>query len=182
MLLKAQHPRETTSLSSKDLKRMWTASCNQFRVSPVQLAVAGTKVTCERLLPHIEPAMLKNRVAKPEMLQLSNRNDGRCARWCALVVLLAICSLTLSVATRYSSTERSSNSSTAVLQKHFSREPGRQRLDKNAANWIPPVIVSEVLQSPTPYTRVAPIGFVVAQVFFPSSLFYRPPPSLKSIF
>src|SRR5215469_7766796 len=91
-----------------------------------------------------------------EMLSLTNRRNGRCALWCALVVLMAVCSLAVSVATRYSSPETAPASRVAASRCHSSEDPGRQRLTKDAADWIPPVIISWLMQEPASYPDVAP--------------------------
>jgi hypothetical protein len=115
------------------------------------------------------------------MLSVTNRDNGRCARWCALVVLLAVCSLTISVATRYSSPETVSNPVTKTLQKQSSEEPGRQRLTKNAATWMPPIVVSAVFYIPCQHPKVVSAGRQVPNPAFVSSLYYRPPPSSVSL-
>lgn len=117
---------------------------------------------------------------KQEMLNPMNQKTGRCARWCAVVALLAACALTLSVATRYGSPEDSGISKTHTVSKDAGPDSGRQRLDMNAASWAPPVIDSTVLQSPDPHGRVAPAQPTVLKLFPESSLYNRPPPSLES--
>jgi len=97
--------------------------------------------------------------------------------WCGLVVLLAVCSLTLSVATRYSSPWDGSSGAVKTVRTNSSPEAKRQRLAKNAADWMPPVACFGVLQSPTFYPRVAPAGPPVPSLRFDESLSNRPPPS-----
>lgn len=139
----------------------------------------GTKVTCGRLLPRFQPAMVRTRTSdKQEMLSPTNHETGRCARWCAGVVLLAVCALTISVATRYGSPESADLLSTHTVHKHSAPESGRQRLSNNAANWIPPVVEAAVLQSPAGYARVAPAEPTLLRLFPESSLYNRPPPVL----
>jgi len=115
---------------------------------------------------------------KPDMVSLTNHKNGRCARWCALVILLAICSLTISVATRYSSSANLSSGAAKSLRQHTQQEPSRQRLTKIAANWMP-VFRSSVLQAPSAYPRIAPAGPPIPRLSFESSLYNRPPPSLS---
>jgi hypothetical protein len=98
-------------------------------------------------------------------------------RWCALVGLLAISALTVSVATRYSSTENSPPTHTKVLQKHSAEEPSRQRLTTDAASWIPPVVVAVQWYSPSTYPHFAIVAPSVPSLAFVSSLYYRPPPT-----
>jgi hypothetical protein len=111
-----------------------------------------------------------------EMLSLANRKNGRCARWCAFVVLMAVCSLAISVATRYSSPETAPATSAKASRCSSLQEHGRQRLTKDAADWIPPVIVSWALEKPASYPPVVAEKPAAANPSFASVLFYRPPP------
>jgi len=119
-------------------------------------------------------------VVKREMLRLTNLEDSRSRRWSALVVLLVVCSLTASVATRYSFFRGSSDDTVTKVQKHVSPEPSRQRLMKNAATWVPPVVASAVFEAPSSYPRVAPAGPPIPSLFFEKSLYNRPPPPSES--
>ena len=116
-------------------------------------------------------------VAKRGMLQLTNLEDSRCRRWCAAIVLFAVWSLTVSVATRYTFLRVASDNRVTTVQKHVSLEPGRQRLMKNAATWMPPVVCTTVLQAPSSYPRISPAGPPIPSLFFEQSLYNRPPPS-----
>src|ERR1017187_4210773 len=107
------------------------------------------------------------------LTHLEGRWRGSC---CAIVVFMAVTSLAVSVATRYCSPQPSSFS-TRTLHKHLSPEQSRQRLTKNAANWIPQVVRSGVLQAPTSYPRIAPAGPPIPSVLLETSLYNRPPPS-----
>jgi len=97
-------------------------------------------------------------------------------RWCTAIVLVAICALTVSVATRYGSPV-ASDAKVSVLQSQSSWEPGIQRLLNNAASWIPPVIISVLLQDPGHYPHVAPSRKIFPSVLLESDLYNRPPPS-----
>lgn len=110
------------------------------------------------------------------MLQLTNLADPRRRRLCAVFVLLAVCSLTAFVATRYCFT-RSSSSSTAEVRKLASLNSSRQRMTKTAPEWIPPVDRSVILRAPTAYPRIAPAAPPQGRSIFEESLYYRPPPS-----
>jgi hypothetical protein len=107
------------------------------------------------------------------------RNFGNLprSRWCALIVLLAVCALTVSVATRYCSPEGSSAYRVNTVHRHHSQETSRQRLTKDAANWIPELICSAVLQTRPCYPRIAPAEQPVLSTRFENSLYNRPPPS-----
>ena len=91
-------------------------------------------------------------------------------------MLLAVCALTVSVATRYSSGGDPAYT-VATAHKHSSPEPNRQRLTKNTTNWIPQVVRSVVLQAPTSYPRIAPAGPPIPNLLLEKSLYNRPPPS-----
>lgn len=117
-----------------------------------------------------------SRVYKQEMLSPTNHETGRCAHWCVLVVLLAVGALTISVATRYGAPEELGISATHTVDRHSRPTPGHQRLDMNAATWMPPVIDSMVLESPVYYV-LTPSGPPTLKLFPESSLYNRPPPS-----
>jgi len=94
-------------------------------------------------------------------------------RWRALVIVLAVCGLTVSLATRtfrltipHGVTARSADSQTM-----------RQHMDRDAAHWAPPVPTLSALQAPVFYPRVAPAGPPLPSVLFDQSLSNRPPPS-----
>ena len=98
-----------------------------------------------------------------------------------MVVLVAICSLIVSVATRYSSAGLpSSTTPRAAFQVHASPEAKRQHLAKDAADWVPPVICFILLQSPRSYPRIAPAGPPIPGLLLEESLYNRPPPSSES--
>lgn len=113
-------------------------------------------------------------------------NQGICPErrwqrhWCAVVVLVAVCALTVSVATRYCSLG-SSLASTASVQKQSPPEPGRQRLLKSAPAWQPPVVSSALLWAPTFYARVVPARPTAPSVVFEEWLYNRPPPSSDTL-
>ena len=140
-------------------------------------AGASTLVTCVRLLPVVRIDMLEtNRQRISEMLSLTNRRSGRCACWCAVVVLMAVCALTIRVATRYGSPETSPATGVKISRCYSAPEHGRQRLTKDGENWAPPLIVSSPLQQPASYSQLAVEAPAVANPSFASVLYYRPPP------
>jgi len=97
--------------------------------------------------------------------------------WCALVVLLAVCSLTVSVATRYSSSSDPSSPTVKTVQTHTTPDAKRQRLAKNAATWVPPLVCFDVLRSPSSYPRIAPAEPPIRSFLLEENLYNRPPPS-----
>jgi len=113
------------------------------------------------------------------MLHLTNPENPRRGRWSALVVLLAVCALTVSVATRYSSGEVPVYT-VRTAHKHSSPEPSRQHLTQSTTNWIPQVVRSVVLEAPTSYPRIAPAGPPIPSLLLEESLYNRPPPSSQS--
>ena len=99
------------------------------------------------------------------------------SRWSKCVLLLVICSLMLSVATRFSLTT-GSHFHTVKTFDSDSSQPKRQHLDSDAAHWAAPVAVALFMEQVTVYSRV-----FVAETLPPShvcdeSLYNRPPPSI----
>ncbi|HTZ82001.1 MAG TPA: hypothetical protein VMB66_02350 [Candidatus Acidoferrales bacterium] len=115
------------------------------------------------------------------MLRLTHPDSRRGRAFSALLVLVAVCSLAISVATRYCAPEYPSAAKTTVTHKHASSEPGRQRLTKSTANWLPPVVQDETLESPTEYQSVTPASPVILSTFLGQSLSNRPPPGWFSL-
>jgi hypothetical protein len=94
-----------------------------------------------------------------------------------LLVLLIVCSLTASVATRYCSND-SAPSKTIVVHKDSSSEPTRQRITTSTANWLP-VVVQWALERPaTDHPHLTSSQPVLVSNFLAQSLYNRPPPSL----
>jgi hypothetical protein len=94
-----------------------------------------------------------------------------------VVVLAAACSLIVSVATRYSSSWDVSVPTVKTVRGHTTPEAKRQHLDKDAANWVPPLICFDVLLSPSSYPQTAPAEPPAQNLLLEHSLFNRPPPS-----
>jgi hypothetical protein len=97
--------------------------------------------------------------------------------WCALIVLMAVCSLTVSVATRYSTPSTGQSPTVKTLRTQVSPEGLRQRLAQDAVTWMPPVVLLSVLEAPSFYPRTAPAGPPVPSLLLEESLYNRPPPS-----
>ena len=122
----------------------------------------------------------------PEMSPLSHFEDQRRksrwhGSWCAVVALAAVCSLTVSVATRYTSAWDVSSPTVKSVQAHTTPEARRQRLLKNAANWVPPLLRFHVLRSPSFSPRIAPAVPPRPTFLFEASLYNRPPPSSEPL-
>jgi hypothetical protein len=94
-------------------------------------------------------------------------------RWRVLVIVLAICGLTVGLSTR---TFRLTFSRTLTVQS-ASAQAIRQHMDRDAANWTSPVPVATTLPLPVFYPRFAPAGPPMPSVLFDESLSNRPPPS-----
>jgi len=117
---------------------------------------------------------------KARMLQLMNPENSRNKRWCAVLVVVAVCALTVNVATRYSFSGTESSSAVKAVQTHASPEPSRQRLLKTTATSLPVVVCHAVLETPGSYRRLAPAAPPTSELFFKQNLYNRPPPSSKS--
>lgn len=144
----------------------------------IQPIVPGTNVTVLHLASTLPNRYVKSGALNSlGMLNLTNKkkNDG-CARWCALVVLTAIFALAISVTTRYGSSGAAPTSTVKASHSHSAQPPGRQRLTKDAANWVPPTIDWVPLKAPARPTRLPSVGSVIPNPSFASILFYRPPP------
>jgi hypothetical protein len=115
------------------------------------------------------------------MLRLTNLEKQWRRGSCAIVVLLAVFSLTVSVATRYCSGQSSSAGSAVrsvrSLPEHSSPERSRPRLTKTTADSMPPVVRGAVLGAPRSYPRIAPAEPLVLSFLLEESLYNRPPPS-----
>lgn len=129
-------------------------------------------LACGERFLYVTNSMVSGR----DMLRLTNDGDARCKHWALVVVLLAAGALTVSVATRYGYSHAVSDYRTASVQKHSSPEPARQRLLKNAATWIPPVVCYANLQAPASYPRIAAPGPPIPSRLFEKNLYNRPPP------
>jgi|SRR5271163_2438096 len=103
--------------------------------------------------------------------------DRRRKSWCAVVVLIAVCLLTVSVATRYCSAGDVSPLAVKTVQGHGASDAKRQRLAKNAAAWVPPLVSFDVLRSPSSYARIAPAPPLIPNLLLEENLYNRPPPS-----
>jgi len=117
----------------------------------------------------------------PEMRLPEHFDARRRHNWCTVVVLVAICSLTVSLATRYCSPTGSSAYSVRTVVKRSSTDGQRQRLAKDAADWIAPVLCSTVLQAATSYPRIAPAAPRTPNPLSAEALYNRPPPSFESL-
>lgn len=112
-------------------------------------------------------------VGQQSMLLMENHLGKRVLRrWEVAVVVLAICGLTVSLATRTFRTRASAG----TIVKSISGQPVRQHMDSDAAKWVPPVSTLTVLEVPVFYPRFAPAGPPLPRLYYEESLSNRPPP------
>jgi hypothetical protein len=102
------------------------------------------------------------------------RTKDQQPRWRLFVVVLAICGLTVSVATR---TFRLTVPHGTNTVRSNSPHAMRQHLDRDAAKWVPPIPVLTTLKAPIFYPNVAPAVSPLPSVLFDKTLYNRPPPS-----
>jgi hypothetical protein len=94
-----------------------------------------------------------------------------------LLILAAICSLTLSLATRFS-VSLQTHAHTAKSFESQSSEPKRQNLDRQAAGFARPFIESEFFEPIIVFSKVIdPVVLSSSHIFSPG-LYNRPPPAL----
>jgi len=100
------------------------------------------------------------------------RNRG----WHGAVIVIAICSLTVSVATRFWAPS-AAPAHIAKSVDHRSVDPKRQHLNKDAARFAAPRVNFSIIAPAAIETRLAPAGPLLAKHVFSDSLYNRPPPS-----
>jgi hypothetical protein len=142
--------------------------------------VSKTIVILSRTSPVAKALTSMLTMAYLEMLRFTDLAHSGRKRWCTAIVLIAVCALTVSVATRYDSPV-ASDAKVSILQSQTAWEPGIQRLLNNAATWVPPVIISVLLQDPGFYPHVAPCRPIFRSVLLESDLYNRPPPTRNSL-
>ena len=100
--------------------------------------------------------------------------DGR--GWRSALIVIAICSLTVTVATRFWASS-TSQSQTVKSVEHQSVDPKRQHLNKDAARCVSPSTNLSVIAPVTIEIRIAPAVPLLPKHVFSDSLYNRPPPS-----
>lgn len=126
-------------------------------------------------------AMLQRNRSLSEMFHLNNLESVQRRRCWIAVVLLAVCSITISVATRYSVPGHDVNSKVTTVRNHLDvdTEQVRQRLLNNAVSWMPPVAGSTILQQNESFAVLLSTGPPVPRLYFEQNLFNRPPPAIS---
>ena len=109
-------------------------------------------------------------MAPSEDLRLPNQQHSRLP---VVVIVLAICGLTVSLATRTFRLTMPHGVTAQCADSHAVR----QHMDRDAAQWAPPVPLLSTPPAPVFYPRVAPAGPPIPGVLFDESLSNRPPPS-----
>jgi len=99
--------------------------------------------------------------------------------WCALIVLVAVCSLTVSLATRYYAPLSIASQTIKSVHTHASADAKKQRLAKDAIDWAPPLSRTDVLRIPTFYAVAIPPIPQIPNLFLQYSLYNHPPPFSK---
>lgn len=122
--------------------------------------------------------MLK--LARIAMLRITNVRYPR-KHWLTAIVLVAVCTLTVSVATRYSVSSGVADRAHASISKLQTWSPGVQRLLNDAATWIPPFVGVTVFHDTTRHPHVQPSHEIVSSVLLEEDLYNRPPPSFLSL-
>jgi hypothetical protein len=102
--------------------------------------------------------------------------DGQ--RWRLVVIAVATCALTISLATRFYTPFSSSGHSVRALE-HRSIDPKRQHLDKDASHWVAPVASFTLLEPTAVLQRITVSGPVLPSHAFDKSLYNRPPPQFS---
>jgi len=116
------------------------------------------------------------------MFYLDNLEPRQSKRWWIAVVLLAVCSIAISVATRYCVPGKAADSKVTTVRNHVDTETeqGRQRLLNNAISWMPPVVGSAMLDQNNSFNPIVLARPPAPRQFFEQSLFNRPPPANSS--
>jgi hypothetical protein len=100
--------------------------------------------------------------------------------WRDLLIVIAIASLTLSLATRFW-TPINSPVHTAKSLDHRSLAPKRQHLNLDAVRWVTPIASTSLFKPVTLYRRIAPPEPEIPDHLFADVLYNRPPPPAESL-
>ena len=93
-----------------------------------------------------------------------------------MLIVVAICSLTLSLATRFWAPYTSQSPIVKSVDRRPA-EPQRQHLDRDAAQWTAPVASFSIIEPSTIEISLAPAEPLLPMHVFSESLYNRPPPS-----
>lgn len=108
---------------------------------------------------------------------LKHRGVGE-YRWRGALIAVAICSLTISVATRFLVPCTPQSHIVRAVDRR-SVEPMRQHLDRDGVQWVAPSSSFSVFEPIVIESDLAPDGPPLRNHVFSDSLYNRPPPSLQ---
>jgi hypothetical protein len=115
------------------------------------------------------------------MLHLRNQGYDWRQRGCALVVVIAVCALTVKLATRFASFDSASTPAVTTVRPLVSPAPNRQRLMGTATAWTAPIIRPSLLDATSAYSASAPVGPPLPNLLFEHNLYNRPPPRFGNL-
>jgi hypothetical protein len=110
-----------------------------------------------------------------QMFLASCRDVRRCRNWRAMLVLVAICSLSVSLATRY--TRLNSESGSVKIVKSQSPDVKKQHLVRDALKWTAPTPKFTLVPAVRSHVHVVSAVFLATNLSSESWLYNRPPPS-----
>ncbi len=163
------------AISAKRQNR--TTRCHNYVIQPYSYAWVTTVVTCDSGISYGTNNQSHNsrKMPLPNHLITLQRKF-----WSAVIVAVAVASLTMSVATRYYSLQDTSSRPVSTVQKQAVPDARPQRLTKNAAVWSPPVLSFAVAQVPSFHPRIDSARPLLRSLVCDTSLYNRPPPAPKS--
>jgi hypothetical protein len=109
------------------------------------------------------------------MFLASCRDVRRWRNWRAMLVLVAICSLSVSLATRY--TRLNSESGSVKIVKSQSPDVKKQHLVRDALKWTAPTPKFTLVPAVRSHVHVVSAVFLATNLSSESWLYNRPPPS-----
>jgi hypothetical protein len=115
------------------------------------------------------------------MPSLSYLQIQRRTIWITSVIVLAVGSLTLKLATRYYSPGDGSSVTVKSFRTDAAPDVKKQRLAKNTATWMSPVSSFLALQVPRSYLSIASVQPAVRSLICDKSLYNRPPPTVPTL-
>jgi hypothetical protein len=95
--------------------------------------------------------------------------------WRKALIVTAICSLTLSLATRFWAPCTSQSTVIKSVERRFA-EPKRQHLDRDGTEWVAPVTMFSIVEPIVIEVALAPARPLLPARVFSDSLYNRPPP------
>lgn len=106
--------------------------------------------------------------------------DTRIANWRKLLVTLAVFSLTIGLAMRFSAPLQDSLHANHSLKSH-SADGKSQHLDRDAIGWVQPTIAFVMLNNSASLHCGMPAATALPNPAFNKSLYNRPPPAAFSL-